>query len=156
MQLNYSNLKILKLKIYSSSLSLFSHAFLCLCYLMARFCYLNHSCFFSPYHSQHKMPNFCRWFLWKKTLNWPKIQNGLFLQNSKIVKWGNFVTGIKIFTGNNLINSIVFKWYLPIVNLLSFFPIFMHSRYFFVNYANSVTLFYMVLMLRIWLHRISF
>ena len=43
MQLNYSYLKILKLK----SHSLFGHAFLCPCCLMTRFYYLSYSCFFS-------------------------------------------------------------------------------------------------------------
>ena len=54
--INYSHLKILKLKIYSNSL--FGHMFLHPYYLMARFFYLNHLCFFSPFLSQHKMPNF--------------------------------------------------------------------------------------------------
>ena len=43
MQFNYLHLKILKLKGYSNSVSLFGHAFSCPCYLMTRFCYLNHS-----------------------------------------------------------------------------------------------------------------
>ena len=58
----------------------------------------------------------------KKPLNWPKIWNGFFLQNNKIVKRGKFVTGIKIFIGNNLIIFIMFIWYLPIVNVLYSFP----------------------------------
>ena len=75
-------------------------------------------------------------FSTQNTLNWPKIQNGLLLQNIKIVKRGNFVTGIKIFTGNNLIISIVFIWYLPVVNLLSFLPVLMHSGSFFWKWCK--------------------
>ena len=40
----------------------------------------------------------------KKLLNWPKTRNGFFLQNNKIVKRGNFVTDVKIFTSNNFYN----------------------------------------------------
>ena len=47
-QLNYLHLKVLKLKIYSSSLFLVTF-FLCSCYLMTGFCYLNHSCFFQSF-----------------------------------------------------------------------------------------------------------
>ena len=42
--------------------------------------------------------------------------------------WGNFVTGIKIFTRNNLIIFIVLIWHLLIVNLLSFLPVLTYSR----------------------------
>ena len=43
----------------------------------------------------------------KSPLNLSKIQNDLPLQNKEIFKKGNFVTGTKIFTQNNLIISIV-------------------------------------------------
>ena len=129
-------------------LSLFGHPFLCLCYLMTTFYYLSrHPCFCSPFLSQRKIPNFCSWFLWKAP--WQKIRNGLLLQNNQIVKQGNFVTGIKIFTRNNLIISIVLMWHLPIG-----FDVF--TIIIFVNDSSSVTVFYMVLMLHIWLHRKSF
>ena len=32
---------------------------------MTTFYYLSHPCFFSPFLSQRKILNFCRWFLWK-------------------------------------------------------------------------------------------
>ena len=109
------NIKDFELKNY---LSLFGHAFLCP---------LSHSCFFSPFLPQCKIPNFYCRFLWKAPLNWPKIQNSLLLKNNHIVKWGNFVTSIKISTQNNLI-SVVLIWYLLIVNLLSFLLVLMHLR----------------------------
>ena len=74
----------------------------------------------------------------KKFLNWPKIRNGLLLQNNEIVMQGNFDIDIKIFTGKNFKISIVLIWYLPIVNLLSFLPV-SHSIYFFVNDASYLT-----------------
>ena len=70
----------------------------------------------------------------KSPLNWPKIQNDLLLQNNHIVKRGNFVIGIKIFTWNNLIISIVLIWCLPIVNLLSFLLVLTYSRQFFCKW----------------------
>ena len=113
----YSYLKILKLKIYCSSL--FGHVFLCPCYLMTRFCYLNHSCFFSLSFSTQN-PQFLPLVSLKSPLNWSNIWKSLLLQiNNKIVKRGNFATDIKIFTRKNLIISIVLILYLPIVNLLS-------------------------------------
>ena len=51
-QLNYSYLKSLKLKVNS----LFGHTFLCP---------YSHLCFESPFLSQSKIPSFCCWFLWK-------------------------------------------------------------------------------------------
>ena len=62
----------------------------------------------------------------KSSLNWPKIWNSLLLQYNQINRWWTFVTGIKIFTPNKLLISIVLIWYLPIVNLLSFLPVLMH------------------------------
>ena len=72
MPLNYSYLKILKLKVHS----LFGHAFLCPCYLMTRFYCLSHSCLFSPFLSQTKSPIFAVGFLGKppeltKDPKWP-------------------------------------------------------------------------------------
>ena len=58
MQLNYSHLKILKLKVYSSSLFWVTFFFWCACSLMIRFCYLKHSCFFSPFLQLCKIPIF--------------------------------------------------------------------------------------------------
>ena len=115
MQLNYSHLKILKLK-FTVALSFWSH-FLCPCYLKTRFCYLNHSCFFSMQNPQLLL-----------LVSLLKIQKGLLLQNNKIIKWENFVIDLKIFTWNNLIISIVLISWLPIVNLLSFLPVLMHSK----------------------------
>ena len=66
----------------------------------------------------------------KSPLNWPKIENGLLLQNNQIAQWRNFVTGIKRFTWNDLIFVIVLIWYLPIVNLLSSLPVLTCSRKF--------------------------
>ena len=77
MQLNYSHLKICKLKIHSSSLSLslslFGHLFLCPCYLMTRFCYL---VFSLPFFPNVNFPIFAVSFLEKspeliKDPKWP-------------------------------------------------------------------------------------
>ena len=108
------------------------------CYLMKRSCYLNHSCVFFSLSFSTQNTQFLQLVSSKIPLNWRKIQNGLFLQNNKIVKQGNFVTAIKIFTGNNLIISIVF---------IHSFPFWRIQDIFLVNDGNSVTLFYMVLML---------
>ena len=96
-QLNYSYLKILDLKINS----LFGHAFLC-----------THA-FSLPFFFIAKSPIFAVSFIEKP----PEL--------TKDPKWP---TGINIFTRNNLMISIVLIWYLPIVNLLSFLPVLMHSR----------------------------
>ena len=122
MQLNYSYLKTLKLKINS----LFSHTFLCP---------LRHSGFFSPFSLLTQNPQFLPLVSLKSPLDWPKIRHGLLLQNNQIV--------------NNWTISIGMIWYLPIVNLLS-------CQHVFVNDSPSVTVFYTVLMLCIWLHRIRF
>ena len=153
MQLNCSHLKILKSKIYSSSLSLSLSLLsrsLCSCYLMTRFSCLNHSCFFSLFLSQCKIPNFYCWFLWEKPWLDQKSEMASFRRIKKIVKRRNFITGIKIFTGNNSIVPIAFIWYLPIVNFCHSFPFWRIQDIFFANDASSVTLFYMALMLRIW------
>ena len=138
----------MKLKIHSY---FFGHAFLCPCYLMTTFYYLSHLCFFSPFQPQRKIylshscfflslsssmqnPQFLLLVSLKSSLNWPKIQNDLLLQNNQIVKWGNFVTGIKIFTWNNLMISIVLIWYLPIANLLLFLPVLTYLRSFFCKW----------------------
>ena len=96
----------------------------------------------------------------KSSLNWPKIWNSLLLQYNQIDRWGTFVTGIKIFTRNKLIISVVLIWYLPIVNLLSFLLVLAHcciQDFFFCgNDSYSANVFYMVLMLHVWLHRIHF
>ena len=105
MQLNYSLLKILKLKIYSSPLFLVMF-FLCPCYLMARFSYLNYLCFSLLFFLNAHFPIFAVNFL-EKSPKLIKDPKGPFLQNKKIVKNGSFVTGIKIFTRNNLIISVV-------------------------------------------------
>ena len=77
--------------------------------------------------------------------------------DSQATQWQNkFVTGIKVFTQNDLTVFVVLIWYLPIVNLLSFLSVLTDWGYFFVNYSSSLTLFWMILMLCIWLHRISF
>ena len=141
MQLNYSYLKILKLKINSL-------------FLVTLFCALLAIRVFSlPFFLNAKSPIFAVGFFEKPHELTKDLKRPPF---AKIVKWGNFVTGIKIFTQNNLIISIVLTWYLPIVNLALFLPVLTHSRQFFVNDSNSVTLFYMLLMLHIWLHRICF
>ena len=83
MQLNYSCLKILKLKIYSSSL--LGHLFLCPCYLITRFCYLKHSCIFSPFLSQRKLPNFCFLFLWKVPWTEQRSERASFCKLTKLL-----------------------------------------------------------------------
>ena len=127
MQLNYSHLKILKLKIYSSSLSFWSHFFVPM--LLDDKILLLHiatihifSLSFSTQNSQ-----LLQLVSLKSPLDWPKIWKGLLWQNNKIIMQENFATSIKMFTQNNLIMPIVW-WYLPLVNLLSFFPILMNSR----------------------------
>ena len=117
-----------------TSLSRFAHTFLCPYYLMTRFYYLSHSFFFflSPFPSQCKMLNFCHWFLWKAPWTDQRSEMASFLQNNQIVKQGNFAAGIKIFTQNNLVISIVLN--LAVVNLLSFLPILSHSRWFFYKW----------------------
>ena len=114
-QLNYSHLKILKLKINSL-------------FLVTLFCALLAIPVFSFSLSlSMQNPQFLPLVSLKSSLNWPKIRNGLLFQNNQIVKSGNFVTGIKIFTQNNLIISILLIWYLPIVNLLLFLPVLIYS-----------------------------
>ena len=128
MQLNYSYLKILKLKIYYHFLVM---VFLCPCYVMTTYYYLNHLCFssFIPFFVNEKSPIFAVGFF-EKPPELTKIQNGILLQNNQIVKQGNFVTGMKLFTPNNLIISIMLIWYLPTVNLPLFLPLLKYSRYF--------------------------
>ena len=87
---------------------------------MTRICYLIAIHVFSfPFFLKVKSPILLLVSL-KSPLNWPKLWKGLFF-SKKIVKQGNFVPGIKSIYMNNLIISIMLIWYLPIVNLLSFF-----------------------------------
>ena len=124
MQINYSYVKILKLKIRS----LFLVVLFCAHVIWWQdFTTLVIHAFWSLSFSTQNSTSLLLVSL-KSPLNWPKIWNGLLLQNKQIVKWGNLVTGIKIFTWNNLIICIVLIWYLPILNLLSFLPVLMHSR----------------------------
>ena len=111
MQLNYSYLKMLKLK-----LTLFLVTLFC-AYVTwwQHFTTLVIRVFSLPFFVNAKSTIFVLVCL-KSPLNWPKIQNDLLLQNNHIVKRGNFVIGIKIFTWNNLIISIVLIWYLPVVD----------------------------------------
>ena len=119
MQLNYSYLKILKLKINSL-------------FLVMLFCALLAIRVFSlPFFLNAKSPIFAVGFFEKPHELTKDLKRPPF---AKIVKWGNFVTGIKIFTQNNLIISIVLTWYLPIVNLALFLPFLTHSRYFFCKW----------------------
>ena len=114
---------------------------------------------FCLFLSQRKILNFCRWFIWKDPWTDPKYEMDSFFKqpDSQATQWQNkFVTGIKVFTQNDLTVCVVLIWYLPIVNLLSFLSVLTHWGYFFVNYSSSLTLFWMILMLCIWLHRISF
>ena len=73
MQLNYSHLKILKLKIHS----LFGHTFFCPCYLVTRFYYLSHSCLFLSLSFSMQNPQFLLLVSLKspleltKDLKWP-------------------------------------------------------------------------------------
>ena len=152
MQLNCSHLKILKSKIYSSSLSLslFCHVLCAHVTWWQDFPALTIRVFFSLFLSQCKIPNFYCWFLWEKPWLDQKSEMASFRKIKKIVKRRNFITGIKIFTGNNSIVSIAFIWYLPIVNFCHSFPFWRIQDIFFANDASSVTLFYMALMLRIW------
>ena len=132
MQLDYSHLKILKLEIYSSCLSLLLVTLFCVHVTRWQyFAVLTILSFLSISFSMWNM-QFLLLVSLEKPLNWANIWNGLLLQNNKIVKWGGFVTGIKIFTGNNLVISIVLIWYLPMLNLLSFLPVLTHSRYLFL------------------------
>ena len=124
MQINYSYVKILKLKIRS----LFLVVLFCAHVIWWQdFTTLVIHAFWSLSFSTQNSTSLLLVSL-KSPLNWPKIRNGLLLQNKQIVKRGNLVTGIKIFTWNNLIICIVLIWYLPILNLLSFLPVLMHSR----------------------------
>ena len=136
MQLNYSYLKILKLKIHS----LFLVTLFCAHVTWwQHFTTLAIGVFSIPFFLNAN-PQVLPLISVKSSLSWPKIRNGLLLQNNQIVKRGNFVTGIKIFTRNNLI-SIVFIWHLPLVNVLSFLPGLTNSR-FFANDSSSVTVFF--------------
>ena len=95
-------------------------------------------------------------FYLKYLLNWSKIRRGFLLQNKKNAKKGNFVTGTEIFTQNNLIISIVLIWYLS-DDTFAIIPSHFDVLKIIVakmNDASSVTWYYMVLMLHIWLHRI--
>ena len=105
MWLNYSYLKILKLKIYSSFL--FLVRFFCAHVTWQQdLATLTVLVFSLPFFLKAN-PKFLLLVSLKSPLNWSKIQKGLLLQNNKIVKPGNLVTGIKIFTSNNWIISIV-------------------------------------------------
>ena len=117
MQLNYSYLKILKLKIQSLFLVMLFCAHVT---WWKHFNTLPICVFPLPFFLNAKSLIFAVGFF-EKPPNWPKIQHSLFLQNNQIVERGNFVTGIKIFTRNKLIVPIGLRWYLPIVNLLSSF-----------------------------------
>ena len=100
MQLNYSYLKILKLKIHS----LFLVTLFCAHVTWwQHFTTLTIGVFSIPFFLNAN-PQVLLLISGKSSLNWPKIRNGLLLQNNQIVKRGNFVTGIKIFTRNNLTN----------------------------------------------------
>ena len=106
MQLNYSHLKICKLKIHSSSLSLSLSLFL-VTFFCAHvtwwqdFATLNIRGFSLPFFRNENSPIFTISFFEKKSpLNWSKIQTGFVFQNSKVVKRGNFVKDMKIFTQN--------------------------------------------------------
>ena len=124
MQLNYSYLNILKLTIHFLFLvTLFSAHFI----WWQPFTTLGICIFSLPFFLNTKPPILLLVSL-KSSLNWPKIRNGLLLQNNQIVERGNFVTGIKIFTWNNLNFSIVLIWYLSIVNLISCLPVLTYSR----------------------------
>ena len=111
-----------------NSLFLLVHSFLCPCYLMTTFYYLNYSCFFSPFLSQRKIPNFCRWFLWKAL--WAE-------QRSKMA---SFCKTTRLSSEETLLQikrywiSFVLIWYFPIVNLLSFLPIWCIQDDFFVMF----------------------
>ena len=71
----------------------------------------------------------------KSNLNWPRSEMVSFCKITRLLSRETLLQGIKIFTQNNFIISIVLIWYLPLVDLLSFF---------------------LVLMLNIWLQRLSF
>ena len=130
MQLNYSYLNILKLTIHFLFLvTLFSVHFI----WWQHFTMLG-ICIFSLTFFLNTKPPILLLGSLKSPLNWPKIWNGLLLQNNQIVERGNFVTGIKIFTRNNLDFSIVLIWYLSIVNLLSCLPVLTYSRNFFCKW----------------------
>ena len=136
---NYLHLKIFKSKCYSSSLS-FESSFFVPILLDEKILLPQPFLFFPSFSFSMQNTQVLPLVSLKKNLNWPNIQNSLFLQNDKIIKRANFVTGLKIFTGNTLIVSTVFIWHLPIVSLLSLLPVLTHSRYFFGN-VNSVTLY---------------
>ena len=120
MQLNHSHLKILKLKIYSSSLFLVIF-FVPMLHDDKNLLPYSHSRFFFPFLSQSEIPNFCCWFLWKAPWTDQRCERASLFKKKKNVKQGNFVPGIKSIYMNNLIISIMLIWYLPILNLLSFF-----------------------------------
>ena len=130
MQLNYSYLNILKLTIhFLFFVTLFSAHFIWWQHLT-----MLDICIFSLTFFLNTKPPILLLGSLKSPLKWPKIWNGLLLQNNQIVERGNFVTGIKIFTQNNLNFSIVLIWYLSIVNLLSCLPVLTYSRKFFCKW----------------------
>ena len=107
MQPNYSHLKILKLKIYSSSL--FLVVFCAHITWWKDFATLNICVFSLPSFLDTKCPIIASSFF-EKCPELIKDSKGPLLQNNKIVKQENFLTGRKIFTQNNLIISIVLIW----------------------------------------------
>ena len=113
MQLNYSHLKILKLKIYSGSL--FGHTFCVHVTWWQNISTLTICVFSLPFFLNAKFPIFVVSFF-EKSPKLVKVWMGLLLQNKRTVKKGDFVTSIKIFTPYyyyNLIISPVLIWYLP-------------------------------------------
>ena len=94
----------------------------------------------------------------KRPLNWPKIRNGLLFQTTRFSS--DTVTKQICYRHKSVyskwLNSLCCVDMILAVNLLSFLSVLTHWGYFFVNYSSSLTLFWMILMLCIWLHRISF
>ena len=132
MQLNYSYLKIWK----------FTLSF-CSQFFVSMLLFLSLS--FST-----RNPQFLSLVFLKRSMNWPKIRNGLPLQNNQFIKRGNFVTDMKI------LNFLCVDLILPnskFTIISSLFDAF--KMIFLLMFRVMLLYFYMVLMLRISIHRIS-
>ena len=111
-----------------NSLFLLVHGFLCPCYLMTRFYYLNYSCFFSPFLSQRKIPDFCCWFLWKAPWAEQRSKMASFCKTTSLSSEETLLQIKRYWIFFALI------WYFPTVNLLSFLPIWCIQDDFFVMF----------------------
>ena len=146
MQLNYIHIMIFELKIYSSSL--FGHIFWARVTWWQDFATFIIQVFSLPLFLNAKSPVFVVCFIEKLPELIKDLKGYLLLQSNKIVKWENFVPGIKIFTQNKLIISIAdcvdILANIEFARILSCFD---SLRYFFLTDANSVTLCYIYMVL---------